>query len=88
MSEDKNTGGPAFPYEDVLKRINGKVTSWDVYSGMSLRDYFAAKALEGLLAAGLGVRTSTDTQSYIPADMATVSYFYADAMLAERTKPQ
>ena len=40
---DKNTGGPAFPitaesYRDVRE------------IGMTLRDYFAAKALQGLLA--------------------------------------
>ena len=32
-----NTGGPAFPYGTA-------------YAGMTLRDYFAAKAMQGLLA--------------------------------------
>jgi len=44
---NKQTGGPAFPtknYQDVVPLATG-------YSeGMTLRDYFAAKALQGLLA--------------------------------------
>lgn len=40
-----NTGESAFP---VLHYIDGKSTSPD--KGMTLRDYFAAKAMQGLLA--------------------------------------
>lgn len=40
-----NTGGPAFP---VLHWINGESTGAE--DGMTLRDYFAAKAMQGLLA--------------------------------------
>lgn len=35
-------GGPAFPVEDVPENC----------FGMTLRDYFAAKAMQGLFAAG------------------------------------
>lgn len=42
------------------------------YNGMSLRDYFAASALTGLIA-------------HVPADrVAQISYEVADAMLAAR----
>lgn len=42
--------------------------------GMSLRDYFAAAALSGILPGA----------DYSTKDAATVAYQYADAMLAER----
>lgn len=42
---DKNTGGPAFPVQSVY--IEDQETN---SHGMTLRDYFAAKALQGLLA--------------------------------------
>ena len=40
-----NTGGPAFPGLDYIDQ-HGKKNP----EGMTLRDYFAAKALQGLLA--------------------------------------
>ena len=58
-------------------------------TGMTLRDYFAAKALAGWMA------SYTDTDSYHPGSkpeysesVAKHSYAVADAMLAERAKPQ
>ena len=69
----KDTGGPAFPCD---------LTSYDdevriQYQGMTLRDYFAAKAMQGLLASKL---TSTDLRL-----IANDSYAMADAMLKART---
>lgn len=46
---------------------------------MTLRDYFAAKALAGLLAGDV------DDNLY-PKDAASAAYRYADAMLAERAQ--
>lgn len=40
-----NDGGPAFP--EGGNNINSGY--WEIYGGMSLRDYFAAKAMQGLL---------------------------------------
>ena len=60
---DKINGGAAFP--DFLK------------DGMSLRDYFAAKALQGLLA-------STVEGGY--EVFAEAAYKVADAMIKERNK--
>ena len=60
-----NTGGPAFPLN--LKE------KW--YEGMSLRDYFAAKAMQGLL--------SSDVEASIE-QFAAKSYEMADAMLKAR----
>ena len=71
-----NTGGPAFP--------TPRYERGDMYSlGMTLRDYFAAKALQGLLADPEpldlwdGDKTIADTY-------AREAYVYADAMLRAR----
>ena len=61
---DKNTGGPAFPFKGAINDS----------SGMTLRDYFAAKAMQGLCANG-GV---------VADDMAKAAYILADAMLKAR----
>jgi len=78
---------PAFPvctemilipiYDDKGNIIGNKsiVTNKE---GMSLRDYFAAKAMQSLIHS-FGV---SSTMEYIVA----LSYAYADAMIAEREK--
>ena len=60
-------GGAAFPVEDVQEN----------YFGMTLRDYFAAKAMQGLFAAGGGVTRGA-------GEWASIAYKMADAMLATR----
>ena len=62
-----NTGGPAFPHG---------YTHSD-YSGMTLRDYFAAKALQCYM-----VNEVWNANTYKAA--AKVSYAVADAMLEAR----
>ena len=60
----ETTGGPAFP-------VAG-------YQGMTLRDYFAAKAMQSLLAS---IEAGNEHQvSLIP----NIAYEMADAMLKER----
>ena len=65
-----NTGGPAFPVPD----IDGSA----VCEGMTLRDYFAAKAMQGLLATDLNC-----APEYVQA-IADSCYVMADAMLKAR----
>lgn len=78
MSERHNDGGPAFPHAAPYKD-GGRIDTW----GMSLRDYFAGQALIGLMADNPTLATyPTDA-----APLAAVAYRYADAMLAERSKP-
>lgn len=75
MSNQKETGGAAFPLYD--HHGNGQQFLADC--GMTLRDYFAAKAMQGFCA---------DTEVTCTWDMlAEASYNVADAMLAERSKP-
>jgi hypothetical protein len=72
-----NTGGPAFP--------TPRYERGDMYSlGMTLRDYFAAKAMEGLIA-----RESTGAFNFeaCPNDpwrVALWAYDVADQMLKAR----
>lgn len=73
MSE-KDNGGPAFPQ---LKK-----DQWGNYhgsEGMTLRDYLAAKAMQGFAAA-------PDMAGTPVTDVARQAYSLADAMLAERAK--
>ena len=59
--------------------------TWVMTSGLSLRDYFAAAALQGLLASGTGVIVAvTQARSHDPDEVANAAYAYADAMLKER----
>lgn len=66
---ERDTGGPAFP--------DGSTNPWGVpeKAGMTLRDYFAAKAMLGLL---------TSTRISKPDWIANDSYEMADAMLKAR----
>lgn len=75
---NKPNGGPAFP---VMHSIDGNWVREPVkeFSGMTLRDYFAAKALQGMLA-------DANNPDPSPEAMSLWAYRHADAMLAERKK--
>lgn len=83
MSHD-NDGGPAFPPQ-VVRDADGifqEVAVYGMQSGMSLRDYFAAKALGGLLAnANQDFAPLVDGK--VPM-LAKEAYLLADAMLKAR----
>ncbi len=67
-----NTGGPAFPlHAEIRPKLD------DEWCGMTLRDYFAAKAMQGLAAC-------PDVSWPHTADMAVIAYKWADAMLKAR----
>lgn len=71
-----NTGGPAFPVQSVY--IEDQETN---SHGMTLRDYFAAKAMQGLIAQSAG--TALGSRVEVAAEYA---YAAADAMLLAREK--
>jgi hypothetical protein len=82
----KNDGGPAFPPH------GGETLYHRISDGMSLRDWFAGQALAGLVAnANLLDFLDEGQRPVSDKDFASViskgAYFYADAMLAERSKP-
>jgi hypothetical protein len=72
----KDTGGSAFP---VVGRMYGDRLGGQLDHGMTLRDYFAAKAMQAYLG-------WPDVSSHDAASIADCAYEMADAMLAERSK--
>ena len=70
-----NTGGPAFP----LEYFDAQLSQNRVLTGMTLRDYFAAKAMQGAIA------SSSDQLDFGPDLGAAWAYQVADAMLAARS---
>lgn len=77
----KDDGGPAFPASDTFTNREGDVTT-TIHDGMTLRDYFAAKAMQGFFSNSQNHPTRFD-----PLGNAAWFYLIADAMLAERAKP-
>ena len=65
-----NTGGPAFPPHADERNLSRY--------GMTLRDYFAAKSLQGMFASGNLPKSVSDEE------LAAVAYEMADAMLKAR----
>jgi hypothetical protein len=65
-------GGPAFPF----------VVNDGFYSGMSLRDYFAAKAMTAIIGKGNYLEDVSSKK------IAEWSYGFADEMLEEREKDE
>jgi len=68
-----NTGGAAFPF----LTYNTGDNLWYQQEGMTLRDYFAAKAMQGII--------STNTSFlHNPEQLAAKAFEFADAMLKAR----
>lgn len=65
-------GGPAFP--QAVMNDEGEIYYFHDWHGMSLRDYFAAKAMQGICA----------RVNWSYKETARVSYEIADAMLEAR----
>ena len=65
-----DNGGPAFPAQFFDERA----------TGITARDYFAAKAMQGLLSAHFC------SDEYTSEVIAATAYQMADAMLTERSK--
>jgi hypothetical protein len=64
---ETNNGGPAFPVPS---------NTFNDMEGMTLRDYFAAKAMQGML--------SDSALDAPPGTIATAAYRMADSMLQAR----
>ena len=74
-----NTGGPAFPYEER----NGEGAPYKDYFGMTLRDYFAAKAMQGFVMDDALHKEASTAKEWLKS-IADASYELADAMLKAR----
>ncbi|PRG40459.1 hypothetical protein [Burkholderia multivorans] len=90
MSEIKN-GGPAFPGKASINRSTGELQAHQFGNndfetlGMSLRDYFAAKAMR--VCAPRHVHPDSEVRYVAPIsfdDLANDAYALADAMLRAR----
>jgi hypothetical protein len=64
----------------------GDITTWGKeYEGMTLRDYFANSAMQGMLANSEHVQTLMgNNPNPVPDYVAILSYNLADAMLKQR----
>lgn len=77
-----SNGGPAFPIIEMDSTFGTRVSE-----GMTLRDWFAGMALQGLLAGQRDVILIEAGARDFPEAVSCVSeeaYFYADAMLKQR----
>ena len=63
----KETGGPAFP-------------TGTAYQGMTLRDYFAAKAMQAVIANAM----CSEKEAVFYDEVSAISYEMADSMLKAR----
>lgn len=77
MNPEIETGGPAFPTK--REALDPRATGWHMDEGMTLRDWFAGKALPTHMAiAADGVLGTT------AEEIAARVYEMADAMIAAR----
>lgn len=84
-----DTGGPAFPCEVIGTDENGEYrTPWQ---GMTLRDYFASKAMAALLSRsgpyGEDQKPICREDVFTVDELAEYAYAQADAMLLIRLLP-
>ena len=71
----KNNGGPAFPEIRIKQGDNYNAPAKIYYGGMTLRDYFAAKAMHASM---------TADPAEAAHEIAARAYAVADAMLKAR----
>lgn len=77
--EIEASGGSAFPKAHDSNRPDSQ--------GMTLRDYFAAKAMQGLISSPrVPVPIFNTDQNVTDTMIAGLAYKFADAMLQERSK--
>lgn len=79
MSNTNINGGPAFPEIRIRSGDNYNPPTKLYYGGMTLRDYFAAKAMQGATTGDGGLPDSRYCQQ-----IARRAYEMADAMLKAR----
>ena len=80
---------PAFPslhYSD--KNEVGEEKEYSSFEGMTLRDYFAAKAMQGALSKSDCKSLVVLSETNCLGNLAMHAYRMADAMLKSRTEPK
>ena len=81
MSDEKDDGGPAFPMQMPIDDAGNPVSA--SVMGMSLRAYFAAKAMEGLIAGRWTDEPYSEEAHKSPKRTARRAIEYADALIKE-----
>lgn len=76
MMDLKRTGGPAFPMPET--------ENYGKWNGMNLRDYFAAVALQGIVASHKWTEEDEKHYGDTADDFAWRAWMIADAMTAWR----
>jgi len=74
------TGGPAFPAFEFQKNYNQMMA----VGGMTLRDYFAAKAMQTCMADEKLIDMYCYLEKDVKKEVAVAAYMMADAMLKAR----
>ena len=77
----KDDGGPAFPLHSEVRPSMD--TEW---CGMTLRDYFAAKAMQGFCSNPNASNHPAAVANWLRDHGAVSAYQMADAMIQERSK--
>jgi hypothetical protein len=75
----KDDGGHVFPQSKVWNAARAEYEETDQHPGMTLRDYFAAKAMQALLYESIKIEGDATTHR-----IARDGYRLADAMLIAR----
>ncbi|EOD4130345.1 hypothetical protein ACJQ65_003116 [Yersinia enterocolitica] len=78
MTDEIKTGGPAFPF------VPGEGSALYESEGMQLRDYFAAKAMQGIIRRYDGHSFGGGQNSPHYKELAEDAYLIADAMIKAR----
>lgn len=90
MKTSFEVGGPAFP--QAVMNDEGEIYYFHDWHGMSLRDYFAAKAMNGYISGVLSDQSMSELLLHVAKErgltsekyFAEKSYAIADAMLEAR----
>jgi len=80
MNTQPNDGGPAFPISHPGITPKNEIAASQMI-GMTLRDYFAGQALQGIL-------SNPSFDSITPREYASDAYGLADSMLAARERKE
>jgi len=85
----KNNGGPAFPIQKEMlstKIEQGHLSEITTIPGMTLCDYFAAQAMQGILSCFREYQEVADVTGDKTKARAKLAYKIANAMIEEKQK--
>ena len=81
-------GGPAFPRIDGMEQGDYGRTHIHVTGGLTVRDYFAGRALQGFLSDSNNSESTKGDEKHWTEAVARLAYQIADAMLKARARSE